>query len=180
MGVTLTIKSGNDGEESVDFARILNLMYVNWAKRHGFATTGSYSRLNSTAHEWSLVFSDIEPFRLGQEHGTHRLCRISPFDSQGRRWTSWASVNVAGITEHPEGPIRSYVMSPYKQAKDERKNYTTANIDDVLAGGVELDAMIAAPQNMLALENTGFHVERRTLTKEEADHALTLIPTIES
>jgi len=122
----------------------------------------------------------VEPSVLQQEHGVHRFLRISPYDAQGRRHTSFAGVEVSGIEGVPEGPIRSYTLNPHHQATDVRKRYSTEKVHDVLAGGEELDWMIAAATGVLDIPGTnGAYIERRTLTKAEMDHALTLTPTIE-
>lgn len=175
MKTVIWIKPGAGGEESRGFANILFNMYKTWAKRHLIPTQCS----SETGHEFTLIMNTDFPV-LEQEHGIHRLCRISPYDSQGRRHTSFAAVEVSGITEVHNGPIRSYTLDPYKKAEDIRKNYTTENVDDVLAGLEELDKMIDAPKNKFAIGDTGAHIVNRTLTKEEADYALTLTPTIHS
>jgi protein subunit release factor B len=185
MRTVLIIKPGAGGEESIDFARMLKDMYMGWAERHKMLSSALKEKDNS----WVVTLgSDSDTLEdMEQERGVHRLVRISPFDRQSRRHTSFASVDIEGAKELEDktsfGPrARNYVLYPYQQAMDFRKNYTTDKVFDVLAGGVELDAMRAAAKDMFALaDNKGQvvgHIEHRTLTQEEMDHALTLKPTI--
>ena len=173
---TFSIRPGAGGQESVDFARILKDMYVNWATRNAMNITAS----TENGITWTLQLK-WDSAIMEQEHGIHRLVRISPFDEQKRRHTSFAAVDVDGIKSADDEehsiygkPIRNYILHPYQQAKDMRKNYTTEKVDDVLAGGVELDKMRSS--GVITLENTGpiAIIESRTLTQEEKDYALTL------
>lgn len=90
----LTIKPGAGGTESQDWAQMLLRMYTRWAERRGFKVTllelqaGEEAGIKSATlqidGEWAYGL-------LRSEKGVHRLVRISPFDSQGRRHTSFAS-----------------------------------------------------------------------------------------
>ncbi len=179
MDATLTIKAGAGGQESEDFAMILTIMYVKWAHRHGVTKTEVSSFISKKEHK--IIMFGIEPGKLAGEHGIHRLCRIAPSDSQKRRHTSFARVEVSGIEGFlHEGPIRNYTLDPYQQAEDRRKRYTTASVQDVLDGGEELDKMMNAPVGMFDIPGAeGATIERRTLTQAEMDYALTLTRTIE-
>ena len=92
----VTIRSGAGGTDATDFAHMLLRMYLRWAERHGYKT-----RVLDTSYSdegiKSVTFQVNEPYaygRLSVEGGTHRLVRISPFDNQGRRQTSFAAVEV--------------------------------------------------------------------------------------
>ena len=93
----VTIHPGAGGTESQDWAEMLLRMYVRWAERHGFAVTildrldGEEAGIKSASIE---IRGQYAYGFLKAEKGVHRLVRISPFDSQARRHTSFASVFV--------------------------------------------------------------------------------------
>ncbi len=92
------IHPGAGGTESQDFAEMLYRMYLRWAQKRGLKTSllnyldGDDAGLKSVAF---LVSGDFAYGYLKAEKGVHRLVRISPFDSSGRRHTSFASVDVS-------------------------------------------------------------------------------------
>jgi peptide chain release factor 2 len=93
----LTIHPGAGGTESQDWAEMLMRMYVRWAERHGFEVTvldllpGEEAGIKSVSIE---IKGQYAYGYLKAEKGVHRLVRISPYDSQARRHTSFASVFV--------------------------------------------------------------------------------------
>lgn len=93
----VTIHPGAGGTESQDWAEMLMRMYVRWAERHGYEVTildilpGEEAGVKSVSIE---VKGEYAYGYLKAEKGVHRLVRISPFDSQARRHTSFASVFV--------------------------------------------------------------------------------------
>jgi peptide chain release factor 2 len=93
----LTIHPGAGGTESQDWAEMLMRMYVRWAERHGFQVTvldllpGEEAGIKSVSIE---IRGQYAYGYLKAEKGVHRLVRISPYDSQARRHTSFASVFV--------------------------------------------------------------------------------------
>jgi peptide chain release factor 2 len=111
----VTIRSEAGGVDAADFAAMLLRMYLRWAERHGYATEVYDTSFAEEAGIKSATFTVKEPFAYGMlsvEQGTHRLVRISPFDNQGRRQTSFAGVDVLPVTEEtdhidlPEADIR--------------------------------------------------------------------------
>jgi peptide chain release factor 2 len=95
FGAILTINSGAGGTESQDWASILQRMYLRWAERHNYKVTeidyqeGDGAGIKSATYE---IEGNYAYGYLKSENGVHRLVRISPFDSNARRHTSFASV----------------------------------------------------------------------------------------
>ena len=111
----LTIRAEAGGVDAADFAEKLMRMYMRWAERHSYAVEVFDTSYAEEAGLKSATFAIKAPFAYGTlsvEQGTHRLVRISPFDNQGRRQTSFAGVEVLPVTEEadsidvPEGDIR--------------------------------------------------------------------------
>jgi len=111
----VTIRSEAGGVDAADFAEMLMRMYLRWAERHGYPTEVYDTSFAEEAGLKSATFAVKAPFAYGTlsvEQGTHRLVRISPFDNQGRRQTSFAGVEVLPVTEQadhveiPENDIR--------------------------------------------------------------------------
>jgi len=98
----LTIHPGAGGTESQDWAEMLMRMYVRWAERHGFTVEvldlleGEEAGIKSAEIE---IRGEYAFGLLKAEKGVHRLVRISPFDSQSRRHTSFASVFVYPVVD---------------------------------------------------------------------------------
>ncbi len=111
----VTIRAEAGGVDAADFAAMLLRMYLRWAERHNYPTEVYDVSYAEEAGIKSATFSVKVPFAYGTlsvEQGTHRLVRISPFDNQGRRQTSFAGVEVLPVTEEtdhidiPEGDLR--------------------------------------------------------------------------
>ena len=97
---TLEIHSGAGGTEAQDWADMLSRMYVRWCERHHMKFSVLDSQPGEEAGIKSIVFSISGKNAYGllkSEKGVHRLVRISPFDANKRRHTSFASVNVVPI-----------------------------------------------------------------------------------
>jgi protein subunit release factor A len=107
--VKVEVRAGAGGDDSVDFARMLERMYRVWRLRGG-------------------------PF--DQEAGVHRLVRISPFDAQKRRHTAFAQVWINGETQGEQ--IRTYTLHPTERVIDYRTGQITDRASDVLAGDLSL------------------------------------------
>ncbi|WP_028708708.1 peptide chain release factor 2 [Propionicicella superfundia] len=111
----ITIRAEAGGVDAADFASMLLRMYLRWAERHGYPAEVYDTSYAEEAGIKSATFTVKAPFAYGTlsvEQGTHRLVRISPFDNQGRRQTSFAGVEVLPVTEEadhidiPEADIR--------------------------------------------------------------------------
>lgn len=95
LDAVLTINSGAGGTESQDWAEMLMRMYIRWGERHGMKITEIERTDGDGAGIKSCTLEFEGPFAYGYlkaENGVHRLVRISPFDSNARRHTSFASV----------------------------------------------------------------------------------------
>jgi peptide chain release factor 2 len=101
----VTIRAGAGGVDAADFAEMLMRMYLRWAERHGYPTSVLDTSYAEEAGLKSATFEVKVPYAFGNlsvEAGTHRLVRISPFDNQGRRQTSFAAVEVIPLIEQTD------------------------------------------------------------------------------
>jgi len=103
MDCVLKINSGAGGTESQDWAQMLMRMYMRWAEAHGHKVTIS-SLLDGDEAGIKSVTMQIEGGEyaygyLKSENGVHRLVRVSPFNAQGKRMTSFASVFVSPLVD---------------------------------------------------------------------------------
>jgi peptide chain release factor 2 len=118
----ITINSGTGGTDAADWAEMLLRMYTRWAERHGFPTEVYDTSYAEEAGIKSATFVVKTPYAygtLGGEHGTHRLVRISPFDNQSRRQTSFAEVDVTPVveqTDHIEIPDEEIRVDVYRSS----------------------------------------------------------------
>ncbi len=111
----VNIRSGAGGVDAADWAEMLMRMYIRWAEKHNYSVEVFDTSYAEEAGIKSATFAVHAPFAYGTlsvEQGTHRLVRISPFDNQGRRQTSFAEVEVLPVTETtdhidiPEADVR--------------------------------------------------------------------------
>lgn len=96
-GAFLFIQAGAGGTEAQDWAQMLSRMYARWAERHGFVTEVIEEHAGDTAGIKNITYrisGDRAYGWLKNEIGVHRLVRISPFNANGKRQTSFASVDV--------------------------------------------------------------------------------------
>jgi len=101
----VTIRSGAGGVDAADFAEMLMRMYLRWAEQHKYPTEVFDTSYAEEAGLKSATFAIHAPYAYGTlsvEAGTHRLVRISPFDNQGRRQTSFAAVEVVPVLEQTD------------------------------------------------------------------------------
>jgi peptide chain release factor 2 len=98
----LTIHPGAGGTESQDWAEMLMRMYTRWAESHGFDVTALDLQQGDEAGIKSATLEISGQYAYGYlkaEKGVHRLVRISPFDAQSRRHTSFASIFVYPVVD---------------------------------------------------------------------------------
>jgi len=118
----VTINSGTGGTDAADWAQMLMRMYMRWAERHGFPTEVYDTSYAEEAGIKSATFVVKTPFAYGTlagEHGRHRLVRISPFDNQSRRQTSFADVDVTPVveqTDHIDIPDEEIRVDVYRSS----------------------------------------------------------------
>lgn len=96
-GAFLFIQAGAGGTEAQDWAQMLSRMYMRWAERHGFVCDVVEEHPGDTAGIKNITYriSGVRAYGwLKNEIGVHRLVRISPFNANGKRQTSFASVDV--------------------------------------------------------------------------------------
>jgi len=101
----ISIRSGAGGVDAADFAEMLMRMYTRWAERNGHSVEVYDTSYAEEAGLKSATFAVHAPYAYGTlsvEAGTHRLVRISPFDNQGRRQTSFAAVEVVPVLEQTD------------------------------------------------------------------------------
>lgn len=95
--VILQLHSGAGGTEAQDWCQMLYRMYTRWAERHGYAwKTLDYEECDEAGIKSAVISIEGENAYglLKSEHGVHRLVRVSPFDANARRQTSFAAVEV--------------------------------------------------------------------------------------
>ncbi len=111
----ISIRAEAGGVDAADFAEQLQRMYLRWAERKGYPTEVLDTSYAEEAGIKSTTFAVKAPYAYGTlsvEQGTHRMVRISPYDNQGRRQTSFAGVEVLPVVEQtdhievPENEIR--------------------------------------------------------------------------
>src|SRR6476660_4436729 len=111
----ITINAQAGGADAADWAEGLQRIYLRWAERHGYPTEVYDTSYAEEAGIKSTTFAIKAPYAYGTlrgEHGTHRMVRISKYDNQGRRQTSFAGVDVMPVVEQtdhidiPEDEIR--------------------------------------------------------------------------
>jgi len=111
----ISINAGAGGADAADWTEGLRRIYLRWAERHGYATEVYDTSYAEEAGIKSTTFAIKAPYAYGTlrgEHGTHRMVRISKYDNQGRRQTSFAMVDVLPVVQQvdhidiPEDEIR--------------------------------------------------------------------------
>jgi len=118
----VTIRSGAGGVDAADWAEMLMRMYIRWAEQHDYGVEVFDTSYAEEAGIKSTTFAVHAPYAYGTlsvEQGTHRLVRISPFDNQARRQTSFAEVEVLPVTEttdHIEIPELDLRVDVYRSS----------------------------------------------------------------
>lgn len=101
----INIRSGAGGVDAADWAEMLMRMYTRWAEKHGHKVDVydiSYAEEAGIKSATFVVHGEYMYGTLSVEQGAHRLVRISPFDNQGRRQTSFAEVEVLPVVEQTD------------------------------------------------------------------------------
>jgi peptide chain release factor 2 len=101
----ITIRSEAGGVDASDWAEMVSRMFLRYCERHGLKTSVLETSYGEEAGIKSMTFRVAGPYAYGTlsvEQGTHRLVRISPFDSQNRRHTSFAGVEVVPVVEQSD------------------------------------------------------------------------------
>jgi peptide chain release factor 2 len=118
----VAIRAGAGGVDAADFAEMLMRMYLRWAERRKYPTEVYDVSYAEEAGIKSATFAVKAPYAYGTlsvEQGTHRLVRISPFDNQGRRQTSFAGVEVLPVveqTDHVEIPDNEIKVDVFRSS----------------------------------------------------------------
>ncbi len=102
LGVVLKINSGAGGTESQDWAQMLMRLYLRYAERHGYKTSIAQLLEGDDAGIKSVTINIEGDYAYGylkSENGVHRLVRVSPYNAQGKRMTSFASVFVTPLVD---------------------------------------------------------------------------------
>lgn len=102
LGVVLKINSGAGGTESQDWASMLMRLYLRWAERHKYKTSIAQLLEGDDAGIKSVTINIEGDYAYGylkSENGVHRLVRVSPYNAQGKRMTSFASVFVTPLVD---------------------------------------------------------------------------------
>src|SRR6266436_3493582 len=98
----ITINAQAGGADAADWAEGLRRIYLRWAERHGYTSEIYDTSYAEEAGIKSTTFAIKAPYAYGTlrgEHGTHRMVRISKYDNQGRRQTSFAGVDVIPVVD---------------------------------------------------------------------------------
>ena len=143
-GAIISIHAGAGGTESQDWTEMLLRMYLRWAERRGFKTTITDMTQGEEAGIKSTTVEIEGPFAFGflrSEKGTHRLVRISPFDSNSRRHTSFAKVEVLPILDqdidiqiHPNDIKLDTFLSSGAGGQNVQKNATAVRLLHIPSG----------------------------------------------
>lgn len=118
----LTVRAEAGGVDAADFAEMLLRMYARWAERHHYPIDALDTSYAEEAGIKSATIQVRAPYAYGTlsvEQGTHRLVRISPFDNQGRRQTSFVGVEVLPVVEssdHVEIPDDDIRVDVYRSS----------------------------------------------------------------
>lgn len=178
-----SIHAGAGGTEAQDWAQMLLRMYLRWAERRGFKTTITDMTEGEEAGIKSVTVEVDGSYAYGYlraERGTHRLVRLSPFDSNNRRHTSFAKVEVMPVIEedidieiNPNDIEIEVFLSSGAGGQNVQKNQTAVRIRHLPTG------MIVTSQNersqtqnremaMKVLRGKLYEIEQEKLLAEKA------------
>lgn len=178
-----SIHAGAGGTEAQDWAQMLLRMYLRWAERRGFKTTITDMTEGEEAGIKSVTVEVDGPYAYGYlraERGTHRLVRLSPFDSNNRRHTSFAKVEVMPVIEedidieiNPNDIEIEVFLSSGAGGQNVQKNQTAVRIRH-LASGIIVTSQNERSQTqnremaMKVLRGKLYEIEQEKLLAEKA------------
>lgn len=179
----LSIHSGAGGTESQDWAQMLMRMYLRWAERKGFKSTITYLAEGEEAGIKSTTIEIDGEYAYGYlkaEKGTHRLVRLSPFDSNNRRHTSFAKVEVMPVLDEDieivinptEIEVEVYLSSG-AGGQNVQKNQTAVRIRHLPTGIIvtsqnERSQLQNREMAMRVLRGKLYEIEQERLDSEKA------------
>lgn len=178
-----SIHAGAGGTEAQDWAQMLLRMYLRWAERRGFKTMITDMTEGEEAGIKSVTVEVDGPYAYGYlraERGTHRLVRLSPFDSNNRRHTSFAKVEVMPVIEedidieiNPNDIEIEVFLSSGAGGQNVQKNQTAVRIRH-LASGIIVTSQNERSQTqnremaMKVLRGKLYEIEQEKLLAEKA------------
>jgi peptide chain release factor 2 len=143
-GAILTLHAGEGGTEAQDWTQMMLRMYLRWAERHGFKTSITDTTPGDEAGIKTVTVEIEGAWAYGYlrgEKGNHRLVRISPFDSNARRHTSFAKVEVMPILDddidiqiHPNDLRMDVFLSGGAGGQNVQKNSTAVRLTHLPSG----------------------------------------------
>lgn len=179
----LSIHAGAGGTESQDWADILLRMYLRWAERKGYKTSITDMTEGEEAGIKSVTIEVNGEFAYGYlkaEKGTHRLVRLSPFDSNNRRHTSFAKVEVMPVLDEdidiqidPNEIEVEVFLSSGAGGQNVQKNQTAVRIRHLATGIIvtsqnERSQLQNRTMAMNVLRGKLYEIEQDKLNEEKA------------